>query len=134
MRMFTLMRIAMRSEGVFGVMFDDEGYPFTLSLERPWLDNKPNESCIPKGVYTCVKVVSPKFGKTFKVSGVKDRSDILFHKGNVPSDSHGCILIGEQFELVNGAHGIASSAKGFEEFMGKLDKEQMFLINIQEKV
>jgi hypothetical protein len=133
LKILTLKRIAMKDIGVFGVLIDTDGIPFALTLERPWLDNKPNESCIPRGTYTCVRVVSPKFGDTFKVSGVKGRTHILFHKGNIPSDSHGCILIGEQFEPIGGVQGIASSAKGFDEFMEKLAGEQMFIINIQER-
>lgn len=113
----TLKRVALVAEGVFGVLMQALFAPFALTLERPWLDNETGKSCIPAGTYTCKRVQSPKFGNTFQVMDVPGRSEILIHKGNLMDDSHGCILIGEQFEPLNGQPGIAASAHGFEEFL-----------------
>jgi hypothetical protein len=91
--------------------------PFAVTLERPWRDNRRNESCIPSGIYQCRKVNSPKFGPTFEVCDVPGRTAILFHKGNLQDDSHGCILIGEAFNPVTGRPGITASKEGFAEFL-----------------
>lgn len=84
--------------GIIGVlsMTDRDGKTRGLAhtLERPWLGNKPYESCIPGGDYTCVRRVSPKFGETFEVRDVRGRTDILFHPGNAVDDTQGCILVG----------------------------------------
>ena len=65
------------------------------TLELPWKNNIPNESCIPVGTYRCERVKSEKFGETFILTDVPGRSGILFHCGNtVPKDTRGCILIG----------------------------------------
>lgn len=65
------------------------------TLELPWKNNQPQVSCIPAGTYTCRRVNSPKFGDTFEVCGVPERSGILFHAGNyAPKDTRGCILLG----------------------------------------
>lgn len=61
------------------------------SLELPWRDNARSVSCIPVGVYSVVAVRSARFGFTYSVS-VPERSGILFHAGNAPDDSRGCIL------------------------------------------
>lgn len=101
----------------FGVLIAESGIPFALTLERPWLNNARGVSCIPLGSYTCRRVMSPKFGSTFEVINVQGRQEILLHKGNIEEDSHGCILIGEQFEPLNGEPAILASAKGFQEFL-----------------
>lgn len=116
MKTLTLKRISkIPPNPTYGVLLED-GVPFVLTLERAWLNNAKGISCIPDGTYTCKRVQSPKFGDTFEVTGVVGRDSILFHKGNVEDDSHGCILIGEQFNKVNGKDGITASAIGFDEF------------------
>lgn len=129
---FTIKRVALATLATFGVMIAPDGIPFTNTLERPWLNNQTGVSCIPAGVYTCKRVKSPKFGNTFQVMDVPGRAEILLHKGNLASDSHGCILIGERFEPVNGVPGIAESAVGFGELMQKLEGVNEFELEIIE--
>jgi hypothetical protein len=71
-----------------------DGTFICMTLERPWLDNQPNVSCIPQGRYTCRRVNSPRFGDTFEICFVPGRSHILFHAGNKPEDTEGCVLTG----------------------------------------
>ena len=71
-------------------------------MEPPWLDNRPNRSCIPAGLYTVLPHRSPRFGRCLLVSDVHERSHILVHAGNVGGDvecgyhTHtlGCLLPG----------------------------------------
>lgn len=112
-----IKRIAHREDGVFGVLLL-EGRPIAVTLERPWLDNRKGESCIPTGEYTCVRVNSPKFGQTWMVRDVPGRSEILFHSGNTFVDSHGCILVAERFSVwSDGSTSIADSRAAMAEFM-----------------
>lgn len=116
---FMILRTAKLEDGVFGVIHCD-GIPFALTAELPWKQNQARISCIPSGVYTCKRVNSPKFGETFEVMEVEGRDHILFHKGNIPiNDSLGCILLGEQFEPVEGKTAIQQSGKAVQEFMAK---------------
>ena len=101
----------------YGVLLRDDGIPFALTLERPWLDNQRSVSCIPTGTYQAKRHVSPRFGETFWLQDVPERAEILFHKGNIDDDSHGCILVGEQFNNVRNEDGITASKEGFAEFM-----------------
>jgi len=66
------------------------------TLERPWLQNQRNVSCIPEGRYT---VKRDNFGRYqyYRVEDVPDRSGIEFHGGAVPAHSKGCILVGTGF-------------------------------------
>lgn len=111
-----LIRVAQSDVATYGVLVQGRT-PFALTLERPWRENRRGESCIPAGVYECRRVQSPTFGNTFEVINVPARSEILFHKGNIDDDTHGCILVGERFDPVLGKPGITASKEGFEEFL-----------------
>ena len=113
-----LTRVSYTKHGTFGVLLD-KGIPFCVTLERPWLDNRRNVSCIPFGIYTCKRIISPKFGDTFEVLNVPGRSHILFHKGNLQEDTHGCILVGEYFDPLNNEPAILASGKAFQEFRAR---------------
>lgn len=127
----TLIRVSRHEDGTFGVLLHQNDAPFALTLEREWLDNRSEVSCIPEGTYICRRVMSPKFGETFEVTGVPGRSHILFHTGNVEDDSKGCILVGEQFENFNGKVAILSSKKGFGELMEKFKGIDEFTLSIK---
>ena len=130
MKKLTLKRIAENEDGTFGVLIDGDT-PFALTLERNWLSNKPNESCIPAGKYVCKRIISPRFGETFEITNVPGRSHILFHTGNLEEHSKGCILIGEEFGYLNGKVAVLSSRKGFKEFMDRLNGLSSFEIEIK---
>ena len=68
------------------------------TLELPYKDNQRSISSIPAGEYK-VRLRYPRESATrdylhLLVQDVKDRSYILFHRGNYASDSRGCILVG----------------------------------------
>lgn len=132
--MMKLIRISQTNNATFGVLLEGDT-PFALTLEPPWLDNKPFISCIPAGTYTCQLTESPKFGLTYEVMDVEGRTHILFHKGNTQEDTSGCILVGEEFADTNaGNPWIKSSAKGFLEFISRIHGEITFELEIQDKV
>jgi len=76
-----------RTEGVIEGTFRK-----LTTLERPWLDNQVNVSCIPEGTYT---VERDKHGRHtwFKVNDVEGRTAIEIHEGYKVSHSAGCILL-----------------------------------------
>ena len=131
MKSLIIRRITTSNKGTFGVLVF-ENIPFALTLEREWLDNKRNISCIPSGEYTCRRINSPKFGNTFEVSSVPGRTHILFHKGNLDQDSHGCILVGEEYGQLGSDSGIKSSKAGYNEFMAimsDVDKFRLIIVD-----
>jgi len=66
-----------------------------FSIEKPWRDNRPYESCIPEGEYTLVRVDSPRFGPNmWQVADVPGRTHILVHAANTERDVVGCIGLG----------------------------------------
>ncbi len=131
MKTFRLLRVAYIPDGTFGVLFDEET-PFCLTLEREWKDNKRNVSCIPKDNYLCESIWSNKFGSTYEVKEVKGRSHILFHKGNIEDDSHGCIILGEQFGVLGEKNAILCSGDAFAEFKMRLNEEHFFKLEVKD--
>lgn len=126
-----LIRVGQSQAGTFGVLRLGQ-VPFALTLEQPWRDNETDISCIPPTEYVCRRVQSPKFGETFEVQGVERRSHILFHKGNTLADTHGCILVAEEFATDGGIPIVSNSAKGYQEFMKKLTGLEEFTLRIME--
>lgn len=119
MKVLTVKRTHYLSEMTLGTI-DFENRPFAQTLEKPWKDNKPFISCIPEGEYLCKRIISPKFGDTFQIMDVLNRSFVLIHFGNIPEDTEGCLIIGESFGKVKGEYGVISSrtvvGQGFLEF------------------
>lgn len=105
-----LKRFAYHPEGTLGVI-DFAGETF-YSIERPWLDNAPNVSCIPVGNYDMGWRDSPRFGETWHVQEVQDRTYILIHAANFPKDVQGCIglgtgLMGDRIAVSNSRKAVA---------------------------
>lgn len=119
----TLIRISNWGQATSGVLlFNDSPIGALATLEDAWLDNQKNLSCIPSGKYAIERVHSPKFGNTFEVKYVPNRTSILFHAGNSTLDTSGCILLGLGFlETADIKVFLAQSQKAFKMFLQKMD-------------
>ena len=124
-----LLRIEQDGVCARGVFLADEKF-VCMTLELPWRDNLPNTSCIPEGEYICKRVVSNHFGGTFEVTDVPGRSHILFHSGNRPSDSEGCILVGQS--LAPGLCFIRNSRIARTTFMNTFQGVDEFTLTVTE--
>tara|TARA_R100000781_G_scaffold4212_1_gene5369 strand:- start:702 stop:1241 length:540 start_codon:yes stop_codon:yes gene_type:complete len=75
------------------------GEEFCNTLELPWKGNQRSVSCIPAGQYK-VRLRLARESATrdylhLLVQDVFNRSYILFHRGNKPEHTRGCILVGQ---------------------------------------
>lgn len=124
-----LERIAYMPQGTLGKLtIGDEVF---WTAERPWRNNQKEVSCIPNGRYTCKAYTSKRFGQTFEVTDVENRTYILFHVGNFPEkDSHGCILLGER--LMDNQPAVSSSKIAVERFRETLKDVESFDIEIKD--
>tara|TARA_R100001530_G_scaffold40927_1_gene31451 strand:- start:562 stop:1065 length:504 start_codon:yes stop_codon:yes gene_type:complete len=92
-----LLRQVFTEESTIGTLYLN-GERIADTLENPYIDNQRNISSIPSGNYK-VRLRLARESATrdylhLLVQEVKDRSYILFHRGNTSSDSRGCILVG----------------------------------------
>ena len=101
-----LIRDTFTNKSTLGELFLN-GERMCDTLENPWKDNIRNISCIPEGEYD-VRLRYPRESGTrdylhLLIKGVPDRTYILVHIGNKPSDTSGCILVGlgSQQNIVN---------------------------------
>jgi hypothetical protein len=93
-----ILRDTFTDESTIGGLFLN-GERFSDTLELPYRDNQRSISCIPTGEYK-VRLRLPRESATrhyihLLVKDVKNRSHILFHRGNTAKDSRGCILVGQ---------------------------------------
>jgi len=105
-----LKRFAYHPKGTLGVI-DYSGERF-YTIERPWLDNTVRISCIPEGVYNMGWRESPKFGETWQVQDVQNRTYILIHTANYAKEVQGCIglgmgLMGDRVAVSNSRKAVA---------------------------
>jgi hypothetical protein len=103
-------------DGTFGILKIDAEC-FCVTLELPYISNKSNKSCIPKGEYKCRPYSSNKFPSVYEITNVPGRTKILFHIGNFKKDTNGCILLGQHFSDFGSKHkGIMNSKIMFDKF------------------
>jgi hypothetical protein len=106
-----------------------EGVRFA-TIERPWLNNRSNISCIPKGSYLThylAKSGSGKYKDTFHVTNVPGRSGILIHNGNLVDHTKGCILLGMKHGVLGGEQAVVQSKQAMREFNRVVDKRSFTL-------
>ena len=101
-----LIRNTFTEESTVGELFIN-GERICDTLENPWLDNQRNISCIPEGEYP-VRLRTARESATrdylhLLVQDVPNRDFILVHRGNFPSQTQGCLLVGlgTQHNVVN---------------------------------
>lgn len=125
-----LERIMASDDCIFGKLYFNNDF-FCFTLELPDRNNEEDISCIPRGFYHCVKTISPKFGTTFMIKDVPNRHNILFHWGNYPKDTKGCVLLGESMHISSNM--VTNSKVIFEKFMKQLGDADSFDLSIYNK-
>jgi len=118
--------------GTFGVLRVNKSV-FCVTLEPVDLENARNVSSIPAQQYICKRVVSPTFGKTFEILDVPGRSHVLFHSGNVLSNTAGCVLVAQHFGKLGDKRGVLNSGTTFKKFLNLLQDYDTFHLTIMER-
>ncbi len=138
-----LTRFCYADFGTFGEFSLPDGMTLA-TVERPWLNNTPSQSCIPVGEYLCKPRRYNRGGyDAVEVTDVPGRSYILFHIGNFISNSKGCILVNSylQGDSRLGLRGVSSKTAfnsfmehyGGKEFTLSIQNIQAGVIQAQEK-
>ncbi|USD22137.1 DUF5675 family protein [Microbulbifer variabilis] len=117
--MFELTRFAYGLDATLGRLRVRDFVFYTV--ERPWLGNRPFESCIPEGVYSCNPYNSPRFPNVWELKEVPGRTKILIHTANYSADVQGCIGIGSN--LAPGGWWVTQSRKAMQQLRELLPPE-----------
>ena len=126
----TIKRLDYTFDRTLGSLWHDHN-PLGLTLEDGWKSNRPNLSCIPKGIYKCTRHSGLRFHNTWKVNDVPGRSAILFHIGNNEDDTEGCILLGRRFGKLHGHDAVLDSGKAILELMKLTAPLDYFILKIE---
>lgn len=116
MKEVLLERFAHTPMGVFGILSVDGFECYTV--ERPWLDNKPRESCIPEGVYGLELGMYNRGGyPAYEIMDVPDRSLIKMHIANNINDVIGCVGFGDSLGYYENLWSVMNSGATMKKFM-----------------
>lgn len=101
------------------------------AIERPWLDNRRNESCYPEGTYIAKwleRSGSGKYKRVWHVQNVPNRSGILWHVGNLVRHSLGCTLPGMRHGKLYGLPAVLASGAGLNQMRQELEGQDFLLV------
>lgn len=104
----TLLRSYLKDRTVGYIQEHDD----IVTLERPWLDNQVDISCIQEGTYVVTRDTTGRH-QYYRVQDVPGRTFIEWHGGVIPTHSNGCILVGS-------FHDTKYNLKGSEQALAKL--------------
>lgn len=132
--LFEMLR-RVNNVGAFGMLIYDGRAPVCGSLERTFLINSIWRPKIADGLWHCQRSKYHKGGYTTYEIFIPGHTRILFHKGNWPKDSDGCVLLGETYHDFDPAKGIQDpglgrSGEGFDEFMQLADGVDSFFLRV----
>jgi hypothetical protein len=126
-----IVRLEQSDQGTLGVLLINREI-FCFTLEPPDRDNQANISSIPANrAYLCRPFTSEKFGHTFEITDVPNRSAVLFHAGNVVADTRGCVILGATVgKLKTWDRAVLNSGDTFKRFMSLVGKEHALTLFI----
>lgn len=140
MKPLVLSRFAYSPYGTFGKLpLTPNLYLFTV--ERPWLRNERNVSCIPIGTYDIILGMfyrntadTSDDYPVYEVLGVPGRSLVKIHIANTPSDVKGCIGLGTTLGFIKSQWAVAHSRTALKDFMTHMEgveKTQLVIENLE---
>lgn len=126
-----IKRFCVGPMGTFGTMSVDGVTLYTV--ERPWLNNQPNISCIPDGLYTCKPRRFYRGGyDAIEITNVIGRTHILMHIANLPERLKGCIGINSELGCLYGQWAGRGSRDAFNYLMQKFGGREFTLSIVTE--
>lgn len=126
MKVARLVRFETGPQGTFGrLTVDGLGW---WTVERPWLSNASDVSCIPGGTYTCRLTYSPRFGMSlYLVENVPDRFGVRIHPANLARQLNGCIALGRKLGTMDGVKCVLVSRPAVREFESVMQRKPFTL-------
>lgn len=138
LKVITISRIYHLPYATLGVM-DDEGTPFCVTIERPWLNNQKFISSYLPGEYMTRREFY-KGVSTFLILNTPGRDGCFIHWGALAQHSEGCTILGENFgfdselKQANVLRSRSAPGEGFLEFLERtkgLDKFKLVVKDVK---
>lgn len=132
-----LKRFISTDYGTFGVLTVDGKSFFTV--EKPWVNNTQEISCIPSGIYTLAPhgeygkdgnvlcMVNDEMGITHYDNPTSKRFACLIHTANYERDVIGCIGLGKNYL----GHMVTNSRNSIKEFYALVDPIETHMMTIE---
>ena len=114
------------AHGTFGTLTGPQGLKL-VTVERPWVNNQRNVSCVPEGIYTLRRHNSPTHGECFaleavtlgvEIYGPSQRTHILIHSANTVDQLEGCIAPGLRHGVIGQDWAVLSSKLAMDDLLG----------------
>ena len=112
----------------FGKFLDTDRSQLCVTIERPWLDNQNQISCIPAGTYLFYKYNSPTKGWVWRTDQVPNRTAIEIHAANFASQLLGCIAVGASIGAIGDVPAVLSSQATLKMLQGVLPDQFNLII------
>ena len=99
-------------------------------IERPWVNNQRNVSCIPAGDYIArfmPRSASGRYKNVFHLQPVQGRSGILIHNGNLVDHSRGCLIIGRRRGVLAGKAAVLNSKSALLSLVDEMEQSKFLL-------
>ena len=125
MKTVKLIRTVQTETETIGVFFTD-GFQ-CMTLERPWLNNQPDKSCIPEGTYVVKRDLTGK-QRYYAVTDVPGRTYIEIHNVRFVTGLLGCIALAEAIGLVDGRLSAIDSEFACDRFLQFMGDETFALV------
>ncbi len=110
--------------GTFGKLKVDDFE--CLTVERPWLNNKVGESCIPEGAYELKLGFYNRGGyPCYEIDPVPDRTLIKIHIANTIDDVIGCVGLGMGLGYIENKWAVTSSERALNDVLAASDGEEL---------
>ena len=116
--------------GTWGVFSFDNHVPLCCSLELPWRDNLPRESCILPDDYGIQVVAHAKFGRCVRLEDKHGRAGVLIHAGNTTMETQGCILPGLGWGSVIGRRAVVQSKAALSLVCDTIEHQRLKILRI----
>ena len=121
-------------DGTFGILTLPDGSKL-CTVEKPWVNNEPFNSCIPIGTY---KVRHKRFNRggyqALEILDVVNRTHILFHIANYVREVVGCVGVNTSFSSNNSKWCGVGSKKAFNKLMAACKGEDEIMLTITNKI
>lgn len=125
MRLARIIRPEKSEQGMLGILvIDNRIQCFTLERDDTFLQ---------QGAYACLRFHGGKYKNTFEIK-VPGHTAVLFHPGNLETDTQGCVLLGNRVGWLDGKRAVLESAKAFEMFMELMIGEREFNLFIEDRL